>query len=128
LSVARRRLSGATTVVMPQITTYLPAPEHFAVVAYAGEFGLDVGALANLLFHRELRVGRLPRLAAADDGGRGVADVKITAHQSDGALKARWRAHAKTAGLSMSRAGALLFRAELSERWLQRAVNQFDSK
>lgn len=113
---------------MPQITTYLTPDVHAAVVAYARQFGLDVGALANLLFHRELRVGRLPSLADSNDGDVGTANVKITSHQTDAYLHDLWRDHAKAHGLSISRAGALIFRDELKRQWLKEAVNQVDSK
>lgn len=112
---------------MSQITAHVSAADAAAFQAYAAGLGLDASALATLLLIRELRVGRLPRLAAVDLSARGAANDKITAHRGDGAVKTRWTAHALTAGLSASKAAAIVFRAELKEQWLNRAVNEFDS-
>jgi post-segregation antitoxin (ccd killing protein) len=110
-----------------QITAYVSADDGERFRAYAASFGLDASALATLLLIRELRVDHLARLAAADLEARGQAYEKITAHQSDGTVKARWVTHARASGLSVSRAAAIVFRAELRDLWLQRAVNEFDS-
>lgn len=113
---------------MPQINAYMTPGEHAAVVAYAGEFGLDAGALAHLLFRRELRLGRLSELAEHPGLGGGTASMKVTAHGADSDLKARLQDHARQSGLSLSRACALILNAELKERWLERSVNSDDSK
>jgi hypothetical protein len=110
-----------------QITAHVSAGNAATFRSYAASFGLDASALATLLLIRELRIGRLPDLAAADLDARGSANDKITAHKGDGAVKTQWKAHARAAGLSASKAAAIVFRAELKEQWLKRAVNEFDS-
>jgi len=105
---------------MAQILGYLSLEECDAFQAYAGELRLDRSALANLLIVRELRVRRLPGLKAKFDRDL-PADrkTKITAHQGDPSTKDAFIAHSADCGMKPTRAAAILFRAELSERWLR---------
>lgn len=105
---------------MAQVNIYLSGTDREQFSMYAAQFGLDVTALGNLLLARELRVGRLGSLhSRACEERRGE---KITAHMSAG-KRGEFAALAKQLGLSVSEAGALLVRAELSERWLEKTVD-----
>jgi len=116
---------------MPQILGYVTTGERAAFDAYALSLGLDVTALANLLILRELRAPRLPELAARYDTAGPAGDrTKIVAHTRTPEIKGLFAAHAASAALKPSRAAAILFRAELEERWLGThvlPVNRFDS-
>jgi len=115
---------------MAQIIGYLTPVEAAAFQEHAASGGLDASALANLLVARELRIRRLPDLKGRFDVDLPRGDrTKITAHQRGEATKQAFCAHAATAGLKPSPAAALLFRAELEERWLKYCldIKQFDS-
>jgi hypothetical protein len=104
---------------MAQIIGYLTSAEAAAFQEHAASGGLDASGLANLLVARELRVGRLPDLKGRFDVDLPSGDrTKITAHQRGDATKKAFGAHSAAAGLKPSPAAALLFRAELEERWL----------
>jgi hypothetical protein len=114
---------------MAQIVGFVTAAERGDFDAYALTHGLDVTALANLLIARELHTRRLAILTAQFDPPRPLPNrAKIVAHTPE-ATKAGFTAHAKSLGLKPSRAAAVLFRAELEERWLEKyvLVNQIDS-
>lgn len=115
---------------MAQITGYLTPVQAAAFQDLAASGGLDVSALANLLIVRELRVNRLRILKADFDADLGQGErMKITAHQRFDVTKEAFSAHAAATGLKPGPAAAILFRAELKERWLTfcLGVNQFDS-
>ena len=104
--------------------------ERDAFEAYAFDHGLDVTALANLLIARELKAQRLEQLLLNIGPGTALTvRAKIVAHTPTDATKSAFAARAEQAGVKPSRAAAILFRAELEERWLERHVfiNQIDS-
>ena len=108
---------------MAQVLGYVSPVERDAFEAYALDHGLDVTALANLLIARELKAQRLEQLLL--NIGRGPAltvRAKIVAHTPTDAIKSAFAARAEQAGVKTSRAAAILFRAELEERWLERHV------
>lgn len=104
--------------------------ERDAFHDYALQHGLDSTALANLLIARELQARRLLVLAGRYDASGPLPErAKVVAHTPSAATKSAFTGLAEAAGLKPSRAAAILFRAELHERWLERhvLVNQFDS-
>ncbi len=104
---------------MAQIIGYLTSAEAAAFREHAASGGLDASALANLLVARELQIGRLPDLKGRFDVDLSSGErTKITAHLRVEGTKQAFGAHAAAAGLKPSPAAALLFRAELEERWL----------
>ncbi|MGN6691135.1 MAG: hypothetical protein ACTHJU_09370 [Sphingopyxis sp.] len=115
---------------MAQILGYLSDDEAGAFQQYAADLRLDVTALANLLIVRELRRDRLAALRSRYDRDLSAEPKKkIVAHQSDHDTKAAFKAHANGHDLKPSRAAAIIFRAELAERWLAVSMDlsQFDS-
>lgn len=114
---------------MTQILGYVTPDERDRFEAYARTHGLHITALANLLIARELRAGRLSDLIERFDIRPLPARTKIVAHTPDAATKEVFAFRAKEAGVKPSRAAAVLFRAELHERWLETHVliNHFDS-
>jgi hypothetical protein len=115
---------------MAQILGYLTNDEAIAFQHYVTELRLDASALANLLIVRELRRARLARLIITYDAELAGQDKKkIVAHQSDDDTKTAFANHAMQYGLKPSRAAAILFRAELHEKWLASTMDlsQFDS-
>jgi len=107
---------------MRQITGYLPRQEAEAFQVYAASLGIDKSALANLLILRELKRGRLPSLAKFLHDEPRSECVKITAHVADERTKSSFKAAAGRQGLKPGAAAAILFRAEISERWLQTSM------
>lgn len=104
---------------MAQIIGYLTPDQAAAFQEHAASGGIDASALANLLIVRELLICRLADLKARIDADLPPGDrMKVTAHQSDNATKLAFGAHAASVGLKPSPAAAILFRAELEERWL----------
>lgn len=117
---------------MVQIGGYLTREEHTSFKRYAARFQLKGSSLANLLIARELRCARLESLKVSFSASRLNARSRVTAHQSDHEVKTAFDAHASRAGVTPDQAAALIFRAELAERWLEKAIardwNQIDSK
>lgn len=117
---------------MVQIGGYLTSEEHADFKRYAAQFQLKDSGLANLLIARELRCDRLERLKALFPPVRLMDRSRVTAHQSDPEVKTIFEAHAHRASVSCDFAASLIFRAELAERWLEKAIghewNQVDSK
>jgi hypothetical protein len=115
---------------MAQILGYLALDEADNFQHYAAELRLDRTALANLLIVRELRIGRLEELKLRYDRDlAGMEKTKVVAHQADPLTKAAFKEHAAGFALKPSRAAAIIFRAELTERWLEASMDQksFDS-
>jgi hypothetical protein len=109
---------------MVQIGGYLSAEEHAEFKRYAAQFHLKESSLANLLIARELRLRRLTRLAQAFTQGSPLKKrARITAHQADGRVKEAFEALAHDAGVSPDQAAAVLYRAELTERWLAKSID-----
>ena len=111
-----------------QITGRLTSAERAAFDLHAREFGLDAAGLLVLLLFRELRVARLETLAGRHTAPTAGLDSKVTAHVRDAATRTGIRARAKCAGVSVSRACAVLVRTELAERWLERAMRLDSSR
>ncbi|MFS0739003.1 hypothetical protein ABC365_00090 [Brevundimonas sp. 3P9-tot-E] len=115
---------------MAQIVGYLTEKEALRFLDYAQACGVTGSTLANLLISRELRLGRLSVLAEAFEAQRSLPNsAKIVAHLTDPDRKTEFYAHAARHGLKPAAAAAALYRAEIAEFWLLRAlrVNQFDS-
>jgi hypothetical protein len=106
-----------------QIGANMLPTEHRDFCAYADSFHLKDSALANLLIVRELhrkRLGDLKPLYFKEVATIGSA--RITAHQTSVAAKAAFIAHAAAHGLKMGPAAGIIFRAELTERWLGKSI------
>ena len=105
-----------------QIGGWLRPSEKDALYDYLKQFGIRPTAAATLLIVRELRCKRLPKLRELYAAPNGVGRKRLTAHQPDGKLKQAFEEHAAAFGMEPNPAAAILFRAELQERWLQNAV------
>jgi hypothetical protein len=113
--------------VMFQQHAYLTSEEDAQFRRYAKARGLDATALASVLLLRELRLHRLEisRFSATDSLGH--RDRKVTAHLPTQAEKEAFVAHARNCGLKPATAAAILLRAELTERWLDRDMGSESS-
>jgi hypothetical protein len=107
---------------MPQVNIYVTGTDHEQFTKYAWDFGLDATALANLLLTRELRIGRLTGLRSLVPQRGDLRGAKVTAHLSRD-RRVAFATRAKSCGLSLSKAGAILILAELKEHWLKKAVD-----
>ena len=98
---------------------------------YAATLGLDLSALAIILIVRELNYGRLPSLVESDNAARASKGKRVSGRTNNALIKSRFNEHAKRHGLSPDAAASVLFRAELSEKWLGTCMgligNQLDS-
>lgn len=114
---------------MAQIIGYLAPEEVEAFQRYAGELNVDATALANLLILRELHFRRVVELSSKFDRGLvGRETAKIIAHQKNGSTKALLQTYAESLGMKPSRIAAIIFRAEITEQWLAKAVeSELDS-
>lgn len=113
-----------------QIGSNLRPSEYDGFKSYALGLQLTHSAVANLLVLRELRRKRLGKLREKILEHRGLPRHRITANVSP-PIKAAFEAHLKTLGLGSDVAAGIIFRAELCERWLDRAIgttNQIDSR
>jgi hypothetical protein len=115
-------------VAVAQITVRLEPTVKTAFESYAAEYGLDASELAKLLIVRERYRKQLLKMSAAAElperlrrpaGGRLPT---ITAHLSTVRDVEQFDAYAERCGLNRTGAGALLFEAELNERWLEKAL------
>lgn len=108
---------------MTQIGGYLTPLEHTNFKAYAQEFGLSESALANLLLVRELRLRRIHYLKGKYPAGApSDSRQRVTAHQSNAALKIAFEVHSVEEGLKPDQATSILYRTELDERWLEKSI------
>lgn len=109
----------------PQVTGRLTPTERQAFANYADELGLDAGTIATLLMSRELRTKRLVQLSKKPQF-RAIENCSrtVTTHRFQAVDKQRFVNHAKEIGLSASKALGILCRAELAERWLDKALNR----
>lgn len=110
-----------------QATVYLTSTERADFEFYATQYLLDAAGLIALLFAREIRVGQLCNLISRDVAPDGRRKTKVTAHLKE-------TDHASLAALAMehnesvSQIGAVLVRAELRDRWLERScATRFES-
>ena len=106
---------------MRQIGSNLRPEEYDNFKAYAASFQLTHSAVANLLILRELRRRRLDRLRKKHKEFRGLPEHRITGNVNAN-IKAAFDAHVAEIGLGSDAAAGIVFRAELGERWLDRAV------
>jgi hypothetical protein len=108
---------------MAQIGGYLTPDEHEEFKRYAAQFHLKDSSLANLLLARELRVRRLGALKDQFPPGPPLKERRrVTAHVPNEAVKRAFEAHAQEVGVSPNQGAAVLFRAELVQRWLERSI------
>jgi hypothetical protein len=86
---------------------------------YAASMQLQRPCVCVLLILRELRERRLSSLkATASPRLKSDEPKRVTAHIKDPLLKKAYEDHVKSCGLGSDEATAVLFRAELRERWL----------
>lgn len=104
------------------------AAERVEFEAYAAKFGLDAASLLALLLARELRIERLADLLHNDVPSKASRDSKVTVHGRDTALRNGIVARAEKCGTSLSNACAVLMRAEMHERWLERSIRLDSSR
>lgn len=102
-----------------QITAHITAAERAAFGTYARTFLLDVAGLLALLFAREMRVDRLRELIDRDTAPSDIRNSKVTLRLSEEARDAILEFIGPCCD-SVSRAGAVIIRAELDERSLER--------
>lgn len=105
-----------------QIGGWLPRSEKLALDEYLKQFAIRPTAAATLLIVRELRCRRLRSLKKRYARSIGSDRKRMTAHQPDSKLKRAFTEHAASAGMDPDPAASILFRAELDERWLERAM------
>ena len=111
-----------------QITTHLCLAERNMFEGYARSFALDPAGLLALLLVRELRSPRLALLVKHDVPANEPRRSKVTAHALDENLHRKVLTMAANHGQSVSHACAVIIRAELTERWLERALmTRFES-
>lgn len=112
------------------IGAWLSADDGHAFSSYAQSLGLDESALATLLLVRELQLKRLANTSEKRLDAAGKVK-RVSARPRNPAVESAFAAHAKSVGLRPGRAASILYLAELSERWLERALclqgNQIDS-
>jgi hypothetical protein len=108
-----------------QIAGYLTQAEHETFSTYAEWLGISSSALLNPLIRRELHLLRLeslrtvyPRPACADPLR------KVIAHLQDSSLNTAFAHQSSKCTLAVATAAGTLMRAELSERWLLKAVQK----
>lgn len=108
---------------MVQIGGYLTPEEHAEFKRYAAEFHLKESSLANLLIARELCQRRLDQLRHSYLTSAPLKiRSRVTAHQPEGHAKLALEALASSVGISPDQAASVIFRAELTERWLAKCV------
>ena len=101
----------------------VPIVEQQAFQGYAERLGLNMSDVAILLLARELRLKRLERLRHQYAAEKGVLlDGKIIAYLHGRHLKDAFQSHASLAQMGPGPAAAVIFRAELREQWLERAI------
>ena len=105
-----------------QIGGWVRADEYARFMKYLGQFHLRPAAVATLLIVRELRHCRLPHLKGDYSHPAGADRERITAGPVDGRLKQEFEAHVQRLGLGPDPAAAIIYRAELDEKWLERAL------
>ncbi len=103
-----------------QFLGYLTLGDHQAFQAYAHQLGLPAGRVALMLIRREMVAHRLSSLET--QAGPGRTRAKVPGRFGDLREKAEFERHARSCGVSPAAAATLLFRAELTERWLARSL------
>lgn len=110
---------------MVQIGSNLRPREYDDFCGYADSLQLTYSGVASLLILRELRRRRLERLRIRHKEFRGAYEHRITGNVEPD-VKAAFVSHVSKLGLGLDAAAGIVFRAELRERWLDRAVGRRD--
>lgn len=106
---------------------YVSSEVGHAFEQYTRACGLSSKSeLLKLLISREMRLRRL-QAAGQTRQSPTAGRTKITAHLDDG-LDNALTAHASSLGVSTSHAAASLVETELSERWLESALEWVPSR
>jgi hypothetical protein len=103
-----------------QIGGWMRPGEHDDFMRYLEQFHLGPGAVAALLIVKELRLGLLPKLKELYPMPKGPGRGRVSARPQDLTVKADFNAHAASFGIKPDPAAAMVFRAELMERSLER--------
>ena len=110
---------------MTQIGGYVSKAERGQFKKYAADLQISESAVATLLILRELQLRRLSQLKESYSLGAPANDrARITAHQSNDGLKAAFEARSGEEDMLPDQAASLVFRAELTERWLRHAIDR----
>lgn len=105
-----------------QIGAWVRADEYARFMDYLAQFHLRPAAVATLLIVREIRRCHLPELKELYGHPAGPDRERITARPVDGRLKRKFEAHVERLGIGPDPAAAMVYRAELDDRWLERAL------
>lgn len=110
---------------------WLSEMEGVVFIEYAAELGIDSAALATILLVRELNHDRLGHLPDRLGDSLVRKERRVTARAKHIGFKERFAKHAAKYALSSDAAAAVVFRAELREKWLGKCIgsngNQVDS-
>jgi hypothetical protein len=105
-----------------QIGGYLRPHERAEFDTYMEQFKLRKGAVPALLILREIRSGRLSVLKERYPMPGGKGRARVTALPTDDTLKLAFERHAAQFDMDPDPAAGVVYRAELHERWLERAL------
>ena len=113
-----RKSVGGYFAGVAQIGCNLTKEEAEKLARYAAETQLSRPSLCVLLIQRELRRPRLVGLKVRAPKPFGEGGFRrVTVHIIDPSLKGAFADHVKLCGMGSDDAAAMLFRAELKERW-----------
>lgn len=110
-----------------QIGGWVRPGEYRDFMRYIEPFHLRAAAAGTLLIVRELRFERLPRLKDIYPAPPGKGRKRISARPMNIGLKRAFEAHVTRLGMDVDPSVAILFRAELEERWLEQAIKMESS-
>lgn len=117
-------LADGMTAGDPQVGCYLAREEGAELERYAEGLELSRRRLCGLLIVRELRLNRVAELSKRYAGsGSKKGAARVTARVSS-SRKTEFAAHVAKAVVGSDDAAAVIFRAELAEKWLAKAVSQ----
>lgn len=106
-----------------QIGCYLTKAEANDLKSYAAEHQLSRPKLCILLVQRELRCRRLGELSERYTVTvRKKEGRRVTTRSSTSEIKDKFSRHVQELDLGSDDAAAIIFRAELEERWLSSAL------
>ena len=106
-----------------RLGAWLAKTEVKAFREYAAELRVPDSALALLLILRELRLRRLEELGSYRATVPSDERKYLTATGPGAEVVGELQAHVERLGETLNGALTLLFRAELAERWLDRAMS-----
>lgn len=108
-----------------QIGCYFHPAEADALEAYARSLGLSRPKLCALLIVRAVRSNRLGMIADFYGGSEPKARARrVTTRLEDDIIKELFIQKATELHLGIDDAAAKVFRAELNDRWLEKAVSR----